>query len=71
MTKKRRTPAQRHADKHLRTGRPPKADRERQDRRISVSLTPGDMRRLTHAAKAAGLSKSAFIVKCLRETEGF
>ena len=57
--------------KKARMGRPPKREADRQDQRLSVSLTPAEAKRLTQAAKREGLSKSAFLIKCFREMEGF
>jgi predicted HicB family RNase H-like nuclease len=46
-------------------GRPPKPPAQKMSQRICVRLTPEQYRRLVHQAKQAGLSLSAFILRCL------
>lgn len=64
--KKKRTPAQIAADKK-RTGRPRKADKERQSEKVTVYLTKAELRRLEKVAKEEGLPLASLIMRPWRE----
>ena len=53
--------------KRKRMGRPPKPKAEKQSARIGVRVTPEEFRAISQAAKAAGLSRGAFLVACWKE----
>ena len=65
---KKRTDAQRAADKH-RTGRPPKKRAEKQSKRIMVYLTPDEYKRFEAEAKEEGLSLASLVMRPWREKE--
>jgi len=48
-------------------GRPPKRKADKQASRIQVNLTPAEFRQVTREAKAAKLSRSAYLVECWRK----
>lgn len=51
-------------------GRPPRPLSEKQRGRVVVNMTDAEKRRFEKEAKAAGLSLSAYLLKCWRE-KGF
>jgi len=48
-------------------GRPPKSREAKQSGRIVVNMTRAQKRQLEKEARAAGLSFSAYLLKCWRE----
>jgi hypothetical protein len=66
VMKKKRTEAQIAADK-LRTGRPRKSQREKQNEQAMVYLTKTEGIRLEELAKREGLSLSSLIMRPWRE----
>ena len=68
MAKRRRTEAQKKADR-LRTGRPPKLGDEKQGKRVSVNLTLGEHAYLQELASKEGVSLAEIIMRPWREKE--
>ena len=51
-------------------GRPPKARTEKQSERIAVNTTPAEYCAIEEEAKDAGLSLSAYLLKCWKKGRG-
>ena len=65
--RKKRTEAQLYADRHLRTGRPPKPVEDRQNDRVSVNMTRRERQALQQDADEAGLSLAAYLLDCWKK----
>ena len=65
---KKRTPAQRAADKH-RTGRPPKNPAEKWSERITVYMTTAERARLESLAEQEGVTLASLIMRPWRDGE--
>ena len=61
-----RTAAQLAADKR-RTGRPPKTSSRRQSKKVTIYMTPAELKRLETQATKEGVSLSALIMRPWRE----
>ena len=61
-----RTAAQLAADKR-RTGRPPKTPSRRQSKKVTIYMTPAELKRLETQATKEGVSLSALIMRPWRE----
>jgi uncharacterized protein (DUF1778 family) len=57
-------------EKPKKMGRPPKPKAEKQSERIGVRVTPAEYRTISKDAKAAGMSRGAFLVKCWKKGRG-
>ena len=67
--RKKRTEAQLYADRHLRSGRPPKPRDVKQGERITVNMTSAERKALEADAAEAGMSLSAYLLKCWRSVK--
>ena len=65
---KKRTDAQRAADKH-RTGRPPKKSAEKWSERITVYMTKAEKARLELLAEQEGVTLASLIMRPWRDGE--
>ena len=65
---KKRTDAQRAADKH-RTGRPPKEPAEKWSERITVYMTTAERARLESLAEQEGVTLASLIMRPWRDGE--
>ena len=63
---KKRTTAQLAADKR-RTGRPPKTSSRRQSKKVTIYMTPAELKRFENQATKEGVSLSALIMQPWRE----
>jgi len=67
--RKKRTEAQLYADRHLRTGRPPKPRDVKQGERITVNMTRVEREALEADAAKAGMSLSTYLVSCWKRVQ--
>lgn len=67
--RKKRTEAQLYADRHLRTGRPPKPADTKKGERITVNMTRTERQALEADAARAGMSLSAYLVSCWKRVK--